>query len=277
MRRPLDRGASVNARRYQRWLAIFSGYRNPVTQALIELWLNCFSQRDRDLAARVLDAVHFIGYQQIQNCFRQILASLESIGWDSNQKRRRGRWFFVAFSGSVGESGDRMIHEFRMANSMTRKQFDYLFIHRSELVANKIGPEDTVVLIDDFSGTGKQVSDSWRDIFHELLAGGPRIILVLVAATSAAIQRIRDDTEMEVRCCTRLQSSDNIFATECEHFTEEEKASLLRYCRAANKNIPKGFGDCGLLLVFVHRCPNNTIPVLHANHDDWVGLFPRDD
>jgi DNA-directed RNA polymerase subunit N (RpoN/RPB10) len=276
MRRPLDRGAAINARRYQRWLAIFSGYRNPVTQRLIELWLNCFAGRDQDLAARILDSVHFIGYQQIQHCFRQILAGFESIGWHSNQRRRRGRWFFVAFSGSVGESGDRMIHEFRMANSMTRKQFDYLFIHRSELVANKIGPNDTVVLIDDFSGTGKQVSDSWQ-VFHELLAGGPRIILVLVAATSAAIQRIRDETGMEVRCCTRLQNSDNIFADECEHFTEAEKDTLLGYCGAANKNIPKGFGDCGLVLVLVHRCPNNTIPILHANHDDWIGLFPRDD
>ena len=237
----------------------------------------CFSSKDQDLAARVLDAVHFIGYQQIQHCFRQVLAGLEGLGWHVSQRRRRGRWFFVPFSGSVGESGDRMIHEFRMANSMTRKQFNRFFIHRSELVQNKIAPEDTVVLIDDFSGTGKQASDSWREMFHELLAGGPRVILVLVAATTSAIQRIREETDMEVRCCTRLQSSDNIFAIECDHFTEAEKATLLRYCRAANRNIPRGFGDCGLVLVFVHRCPNNTIPILHANHEDWVGLFPRDD
>jgi hypothetical protein len=277
MRKPLNRGAAINARRYQRWLAVFAGYRNPVTQALIEMWLSYFPTKDQDLAARILDAVNFIGYQRIQNCFRQVLVSFEALGWHTNQRRRRGRWFFVAFSGSVGESGDRMIHEFRMANSMTRKQFNYLFIHRSELVQNRIGPEDTVVLIDDFSGTGKQASDSWREIFRELLAGGPRVILVLVAATASAIQRIREETDMEVRCCNRLQSSDNIFAIECDHFTEAEKATLLRYCRAANRNLPRGFGDCGLVLVFVHRCPNNTIPILHANHEDWVGLFPRDD
>src|ERR1700730_11537583 len=65
-------------------------------------------------------------------------------GFHNTNKQRRWFWFFGAFSGSVGESGDRMIHEFRMANSMTRKQFNYLFIHRSELVQNKIGPADTV-------------------------------------------------------------------------------------------------------------------------------------
>ncbi|MFZ3373959.1 MAG: hypothetical protein WA183_00205 [Chthoniobacterales bacterium] len=271
----MNRGAAINTRRYLRWLAVFSGYRSQVTQTLIELWLNCFSTKDQDLAARVLDAVHFIGYQHIQTCFRQVLASLE--GWHITQRRRRGRWFFVAFSGSAGESGDRMVHEFRMANSLTKRQFNSLFIHRSELVRNNIGPEDTVVLIDDFSGTGTQASDSWRDIFEELLAGGPRVFLVLVAATTAAIQRIREETDMEVRCCARLQNSDNIFAPECSHFRDEEKSILLRYCRQANRANPKGFGDCGLLLVFVHRCPNNTIPLLHANHEDWVGLFPRDD
>jgi hypothetical protein len=275
MRQPLDRGAPISSRRYQTWLAVFSGYRNPVTQGLIELWLECFSEKDRDLAARILDAVDFIGHQQIQNCFRQILRGFESLGWNSNRERRQGRWFFVAFSGSAGESGDRMVHEFRMANSMTRKQYNYLFISRSELVANNLGPDDTVVLIDDFSGTGQQVSDSWRDPFQELLAGGPRIILVLVAATTRAIQRISEETDIEVRCCTRLNPSDNIFAKECAHFNDEEKAAVLRYCRMANKQIPQGRGECGLLLVLVHRCPNNTIPILHANHSNWTGLFPR--
>jgi len=276
MRRPLNRGTAINAQRYLRWLAVFAGYRNQVTQQLIELWLNRFSAEDRDLAARVLDGVNFIGYGHIQHCFREILTSFEDFGWHKAKARRKGRWFFVAFSGSTGESGDRMIHDFRMANSMTKREFNELFIHRSELLQNKIGPEDTVVLIDDFSGTGTQVSNSWRE-FQELLPGGPRVFLVLVAATTTAIQRIRRETEWEVHCCTRLQSSDNIFATECRHFTNEEKAIVLQYCRNANAAIPRGYGDCGLLLVFTHRCPNNTIPILHANHENWVGLFPRDD
>lgn len=103
------------------------------------------------------------------------------------------------------------------------------------------------------------------------------MILVLVAATSAAIQRIRDNTDMEVRCCTRLYSSDNIFSAECDHFTDGEKATLLEYCRRADENVPQGFGECGLVVVFAHRCPNNTIPILHANHDGWAGLFPRNE
>jgi hypothetical protein len=29
--------------------------------------------------------------------------------------------------------------------------------------------------------------------------------------------------------------------------------------------------------VFQHRSPNNSIPILHADHERWTGLFPRHD
>lgn len=82
---------------------------------------------------------------------------------------------------------------------------------------------------------------------------------------------------MEPLCGTTLQPADNIFSPLCQHFAETEKTALLKYCRQADRSNPKGFGECGLLVVIAHRCPNNAIPVLHANHGDWQGLFPRHD
>jgi hypothetical protein len=193
-------------------------------------------------------------------------------GWDKARKRRRGRWFFVPFSGSIGESGDSMLHVLRMATSMTKKQYNNLFIHRSELVAKKPGPGDTVVLVDDFSGTGTQACGSWH-IFEELLTGGPRIVLMLIVATEAALRRIADQTNMEPVCATTLSQRDDIFQADCAHFTQGEKNTILNYCTKADPHQPKGFGEAGLLLVLAHRTPNDTIPILHATHDEWQGLF----
>ncbi len=34
-------------------------------------------------------------------------------------------------------------------------------------------------------------------------------------------------------------------------------------------------GDCGFVIVLAHKCPNNTIPILHARRAGWEGLFRR--
>ncbi|MGH7772741.1 MAG: phosphoribosyltransferase-like protein [Candidatus Binatia bacterium] len=273
MNRPRDRGADIDTGRFNWWLSRFAGYRNPVTRGMIELWLRQFSPKDQDLAARVLDAILFISNQHIHICFRNLLDALN--GWNQSASRRRGRWFFVPFSGSAGESGDSMVHTFRMATSMNKKKYNDLFIHRSELVIKKPGPTDTVVLLDDFSGTGNQACESWRVVFSELLAGGPRIVLMLVAATKHALDRITEETEMEPICGTTLRGRDNIFHSDCTHFSSAEKDALLTYCTRADSGLPKGYGSAGLIIVLAHQCPNNTIPILHANHGGWQGLFPR--
>jgi hypothetical protein len=274
MKKPMNRGAAVDPKRFARWLAEFSGYRNPVTNRMIELWLEQFPPVDRDLAARLLDAVLFIGNQKIHTSFRELLDGLE--GWHKVKSKRRGRWFFVPFSGSAGESGDAMVHALRMATSMTKSQYNDLFIHRSELMGKKPGPDDTVVLVDDFSGTGSQACDSWH-IFEEMLTGGPKVVLMLVAATESALARIADETSMEPVCSTRLSRRDDIFHTECSHFSQGEKNTILNYCTRADSKRPKGYGDSGLLVVLAHQTPNNTIPILHAMRDEWQGLFPRND
>ena len=167
-----------------------------------------------------------------------------------------------------------MLHAFRQANNMTRARFNNLFIYRSEVLKAGLGPEDTVVFVDDFAGTGDQVTTAWPAL-QELLAGGPRAILALVAGTGMALARIEEETTLEVMAHTTLDGGANIFATACRHFSPAEKQTLLAYCRIADARFPRGHGDAGLTLVLAHGGPNNSIPVLHKDHPSWRGLFPR--
>lgn len=275
MKQPSERGAAISPQRIRRWLDEFAAYRHQVSEPKIDRWLDQFASADRDAGARLLDSVDFIGYAQISSLFRQLVAAIP--GWHKVEGKRSGRWRFVAFSGSSGESGDTMLQLFRLANSLDAKKHDKLFIHRSELLKDKLTTEDTVVLIDDFSATGDQACNSWQQIFRELLPEEPRTFLLLLGAVKDAIKRISDETELRPLVGFRLNDSDNVFARACRRFTLHEKDRLLHYCRIADAQCPKGYGDCGLLIVFPHRCPNNSIPILHANHDRWTGLFPRHD
>ena len=275
MRRPLKRGEAVSQARMKSWMADFGGYRHQVTETKIERWLDQFNEPHQDIAARILDSIDFIGRTQISNLFRDVLGAIP--GWHNDPNRRKGRWRFVAYSGSAGESGDSMLHSFRIATRLDRKQHDEMFIHRRDLLIERLTPDDTVILIDDFSGTGKQVCNSWREIFQELLPAEPNIYLLLIGAAKKAIERIKEETELRPICGFELTEKDNIFHTKCRYFTKQEKEILLTYCGKADSKNPRGYGKCGFVVVFAHRCPNNTIPVIHTNHKKWIGLFPRHD
>ncbi|HEX3142344.1 MAG TPA: hypothetical protein VHQ64_00100 [Pyrinomonadaceae bacterium] len=255
-------------------MADFPGYRITVTEERVDRWIGQFRRADHDLAARVLDSVDFITGEQITAAFRSILKSIP--GWNVEEDQRDGRWRFVPFSSSSGESGDAMMHKFRLANGLTSKKHKDLFIWKSDLLRADLGPEDTVVFVDDFSGSGTQACDAWPET-EELLPGKPKIYLALVAATVTARDRIQRETEIVVIPHQTIAETENIFSPYCDCFSDAEKNDILRYCRRSDRTNPKGFGDCGLVLVFAHNCPNNSIPILHKSTQNWEGLFRRYD
>ena len=287
MKRPLVPGTRIDAKRYKRWVDHFGSYRAGITNITIESWLNQFEASDQDLAARVLDATDYFGQPHIYAGYRSAFASLD--GWHANASKRKGSWAFAAMSGSAGESGDMMLYHFRIANGLDSKQMDELFVSRTDLFRRtmlpdsdprKLGADDVVVLLDDFSGTGTQICDAWNDpvtSFGALLAGVGKIYLIVVAASKSARKRIRDETDISLVPAHELSEGDDIFSEQCKHFSKTDRARLHHYCELADKKHPKGFGECGFVVVFQHRTPNNTIPILHVDHSKWTGLFPRHD
>lgn len=274
MKYPKPRGAAINNTRYRIWSETFASYRHAINVNSIDRWLDQFDSTDKDLAARILDCVEFISLEQIGIAFRQILAELR--GWHIEENQRVGKWRFVPLSGSPGESGDSMIHRFRLANRLNFRKYNELFVYRSQLMSERLTEEDSIVFIDDFSGTGKQVCDFWTE-FQELLPEQPTTYLVLAGVNNQAKQKIDEETDFQVVSQYEFNNSDNIFSDSCRHFTQDEKDKILRYCRRADRTNPRGFGECGLVLIFAHNTPNNSIPILHANRASWEGLFRRND
>jgi len=272
MKSPYPVGSPIDMARFRKWSSEFAAYRHSISEDRIQRWLNQFLTKHHDLAARILDCVDFINHEQINAAFKSLLTSID--GWSPHQAKRKGHWRFVAFSSSAGESADAMLHKFRIANNLSSRRYRDLFIYKSDLMNAKLGPEDTVVFVDDFSGTGKQVCDTWSDI-QELLPEGPRIFLLLVAASLKAIKRITNETDINCSSHIVLNERENIFSEKSKHFSKEERSYLMQYCIKADKKMPRGFGECGLVLVFAHRCPNNTIPILHVCNSNWEGLFRR--
>jgi len=275
VRKPKRRNTSITAQRLRGWVNEFAGYRHSVSEERILGWINQFSNGHRDLAARVLDSVEFITHDQIAAAFKSVLNGLD--GWHRSPSRRKGKWRFVAYSASAGESGDSMLHKFRHANNLAGDTYNELFIHRSDLLREGLGSDDSVVFIDDFVGSGDQACNSWNNQFGELVAEVGRVYLIVVAARQQAVDRVQAETELEIVPHLHLGEKENIFNTACTHFNSGEKVTLLDYCNKLDRNNPKGHGECGLLLVFAHTCPNNSIPIIHKTKNNWEPLFRRYD
>ncbi|MHB8771819.1 MAG: phosphoribosyltransferase-like protein [Syntrophales bacterium] len=273
MRTPRPAGTPIDKARRSTWQKRFESYRYGITEAGINDWLNQFSGADKDAAARLLDTVEFISAEQLHAAFRSLLAKLP--GWHTDPLNRRGNFAFVPFSSSAGESGDSMLHEFRLANNLNNRRFDSLFIGRSDLLRSGLGADDTVVFLDDFVGTGNQAVTAWQNMFQELTTQIGNIYFVTVSAYQIGSDRIRNETRMQLLTHRSLGFKDNLFHNACDHFSTQEKSRLLHYCGIASPDHPRGFGDCGLVIVLYHQCPNNTLAVLHATSRRWVPLFPR--
>lgn len=273
MRNPGGRGRTLDAARLDEWIERFAGYHAHVSRTRINQWLVQFADDHRDLAGRVLDAMEFYRPDHLANAYRSILGRLP--GWSRHASQRQGRWRFVPFSTRPGESGDSMLTTFRRANGLTAARFAELFAYKADLLKENLGPEDTVVFVDDFAGTGDQAINAWKESLGELLPRRPRAFLVLVVAVQQALQRIGAETPLMVRTFRHLHARHSFFADECTYFTKGEKRIILTYCRRADGASPQGYGECGVLVVMAHRCPNNSLPILHARSATFRGLFPR--
>jgi len=58
-----------------------------------------------------------------------------------------------------------MLHRFRTANNLGGRRYNSLFRYRSELISLAPGEDDTVVLVDDFAGTGESGMQAWEQVY----------------------------------------------------------------------------------------------------------------
>lgn len=271
MKQAKPRGTQITKPRITQWLKDFRYYREPPDEDAIHSWIECFAHNDRDLAVRLLDCVQLVSERKIIDGYREALANLK--GWDDDSSLRKGRWFFVGF-GRSGESGQAMLRQFREANQLSASKHNELFCVTIELPLKYLTAEDHVVFIDDFSGSGKQICDAWPTI-QELIASDAKCYLILTSATRQAVEKVKSLANLSLVVDIVLEECDNVFSSQCQQFSQAEKLVIEKYGKRADKRNPKGFGNCGLLFVLSHKTPNNTIPILHANHEKWQGLFPR--
>ena len=118
-----------------------------------------------------------------------------------------------------------------------------------------------------------QFVGNFGDLLREV-----KVRVVTLVATGVAQANILDNlqkiegVDLDFRSCEIL--SDD------KEKKERAKALCVNLGGRIYKQIPLGFGNLGLLVVFSTTVPNNSLPILHSfartgSGQEWKPLFPR--
>jgi hypothetical protein len=155
-----------------------------------------------------------------------------------------------------------------------------------------VDDDPLVIVVDDFSGTGKTMGDGLKELKKEIeleiwkrYVNEGRISSYIMFAFPEALQRIRRDCAgVEIIAATALGDDLRALDSNAEIFTDDGERKfateiLMQIGRELLPQTPLGYGDMGSLVVFHNAAPNNTLPIFWSNgrvsERPWKPLFPR--
>ncbi|ELI6456059.1 hypothetical protein RRM46_002301 [Flavobacterium psychrophilum] len=254
---------------------------NKISTLDIISWLYNFDKEDWNKALNLL--LHF-EYYTLKKVITEFDNQLNIIKQTVPNERR----IFLNSIGKIGKSGASMIYFAKKTNFFMNKNCQIL--DNSDF--DKLNPDDLLILIDDFSGSGSTISNYYENI-KALIPNEINVLALTVAFTSKA-QNHLDKINIPIFGNIRFpifQKRGSIFGYPPKALAMREFCfkygdllfSLKNYENKKTKLHPLGFENSQCLIGFEHSIPNNTLPIIWADKEYtknstkkfWQPIFPR--
>jgi hypothetical protein len=180
------------------------------------------------------------------------------------------RAVFITFGGPA-KSGAAIARYYYAASGVDAQRF------RSDRELGSISSNGAFVLLDDFIGSGSQITRYWE----RLSAAGKSAEWVCAALLGykEGVERIKAGTGIRVVVNELLTERDKVFSTESSVFDRAElPAARLTFESYGNRLFqghPLGYEDGQALVAFHDSVPNNTLPVIWSERMGWKPIFRR--
>lgn len=260
-----------------------------ITEDKVRTWLQQFSDNSNQrLVFRILQKLKFY----TENNVRGKMSVVHGIVMRGLVRRYEGRQrsrrdIIVSYLDHPSKSGARYAKLYADENEIY-----YLnVIERSKLAKTLIEKKEiqALVFIDDFVGTGNSACEYFKDLAIEckdiLQNSTLRIFFIAITGFQSAQEALKNtldklEINVKVHICDPLDESAKAFSDKSSIFPnviDRERAKNIAYEYGIKlvKNNPLGYGDCQTSIVFSDTCPNNSLPILWSEANNWIPLFKR--
>lgn len=259
--------------------AICDRFQNIITPLKIVNWLDNFDKSDWSKALIVLNSFEYYTTKDIIKEFDYHLSEAFSKVNNSNP-------IYALPVGKAGKSGLAMIYYLKKTNSFVDNKIKIL--DQNDL--KKLNQHDNLILIDDFAGSGRTISEYFISIKSELPENVYVSTLTIAFLTSAKahLQNVGIEIFGNLRqpafhkrgsvfgYYPRMKAIREFCFKYGNYIYPEQN-----YVNKKTEQHPLGYANSQALIGFEHAIPNNTISIIWADRKrtdcdkEWYPIFPR--
>lgn len=261
-----------------------------ISEDRVRAWLEQFDSVEEQRAMfTLLQGLRYYSNEYMRGKMKEVHSIVERglppLSVSPNRRRRSD--ILVSYLDSPAKSGSQFARLYASEASIYHRNV----VEKGQLVEELREREDIrrLVFIDDFVGSGGTVTSYIGDLADKIadlvLEKDIRVFLIVLVAFHEGWGRVEDllDTlpfHVSSAYCVLLDETDQCFSETSQIFPDEAQRELAltvarRQGIRLEKQIPLGYGDFGLAVVFEHNCPNNSLPILWSESSTWRPLFKR--
>jgi len=265
--------------------------KNVVKPLDIIKWLGNFEPKDLDYAKDIISNLTVYTTNEIEEILNDSFNDLfQNI--DNDQR------IIVNSIGEFGKSGSMVTYFLQKTQFYKNKKNNSKINLLQSIVSFEFEKDKryTLVLLDDFVGSGNTIETYYYDVIEKFKTHFEKIVFVGIAGMQSGVTRIKpifNDVKIPPSniFLSAFSSSGSFFGYR-KYYDHREFAykygktltSPLRDKKGAlitdGKGEPKfpdalGYENTQSLVSFAYGSPNNTLPIIWANKDDWFPLIPR--
>lgn len=236
-------------------------------------WLENFDEDEVDLAIDLLSVYEYIP-------FNEFIFRLNDLLRELFRKIPKGEKIIIFPYGKVGKSGTLVTYPLKNTNAFKEREKDILLTHDYEYIKTPT-IYNHFIFLDDFIGSGKtfcKVYSKQNSIKNWITNNQIKHVYILATIVMAEGKKYINDRFKDVTIIA--EERNKIFNKDLSPLKlfgslNEIESVAIKHGKKILKRFSRGYDKSEALVSYFHCTPNNTLPIIWYNNDNWISLFPR--